>query len=362
MKNCTEDVIEKGEVVESMNAQPIASSTSQRGQYKEATTANELHGNSTSKLRLHVWYLEKRRVKQAFKVRPDPTVQKYSEGYPYLTALLNFEENFMIYRRFGILQARNLLYKQHELSRLEAELARLDILDQKFSPSVHRSRDNVDPEDTARQELHSKIEQTFKEYAELLIIARDLAYFNPPPEYSYRNIKDYFDKTNPVAVEDAHIYHKEDLVTLKPGREHSWLDSMVERILHTLTKKPSKLNKPIYEIRDFSSSARQHGTTLFSKNRIEITVSIIIMLTILALLVCPIYILSKLTGSTEAQAADGTLVSRTIPITIVILGVFTALFSTVLSLFTRAKRHEILASAAAYCAVLVVYIGNLGQK
>lgn len=36
----------------------------------------------------------------------------------------------------------------------------------------------------------------------------------------------------PVYDEDAEfIDHKEDLVTLRPGREHAWLDASVERVL-----------------------------------------------------------------------------------------------------------------------------------
>jgi hypothetical protein len=36
----------------------------------------------------------------------------------------------------------------------------------------------------------------------------------------------------PVYDEDAEfIDHKEDLVTLRPGREHAWLDASVEKVL-----------------------------------------------------------------------------------------------------------------------------------
>jgi hypothetical protein len=45
---------------------------------------------------------------------------------------------------------------------------------------------------------------------------------------------------------------------------------------------------------------------------------------------------------------------------ILLLLVFTLAFSAVLSLFTKARRHEILAAAAAYYAVLVVVLGNVG--
>lgn len=31
--------------------------------------------------------------------------------------------------------------------------------------------------------------------------------------------------------ESGFIYEKEDLITLRPGREHAWLDGLIERIL-----------------------------------------------------------------------------------------------------------------------------------
>ena len=44
-----------------------------------------------------------------------------------------------------------------------------------------------------------------------------------------------------------------------------------------------------------------------------------------------------------------------------ILVVFTLLFSAAMSLLTKAKRHELFAASAAYCAVLVVFISNFGS-
>jgi len=42
--------------------------------------------------------------------------------------------------------------------------------------------------------------------------------------------------------------------------------------------------------------------------------------------------------------------------------IFALAFATVVSLFTSARRQEVFAATAAYCAVLVVFIGNLQQK
>jgi hypothetical protein len=98
------------------------------------------------------------------------------------------------------------------------------------------------------------------------------------------------------------------------------------------------------------AKADQH-TILYSKNRIDALVTTIITLMILFLLIIPIYVLWHLENGRASASA----------VTIGVLLVFTLMFSAVLSLFTRARRHEILGAAAAYCAVLVVFLSNVGQ-
>lgn len=78
----------------------------------------------------------------------------------------------------------------------------------------------------------------------------------------------------------------------------------------------------------------------------------IITATILVLLVVPVYLLYHLTNEGKSSLDSTATCMGT-------LLVFTLAFSAVLSFFTRAQRHEILAAAAAYCAVLVVFLGNV---
>lgn len=89
----------------------------------------------------------------------------------------------------------------------------------------------------------------------------------------------------------------------------------------------------------------------YTPSRIAKLTNGILTIIILTLLVLPVYLLYHMVhdvGTTKAYTiCFGTLL------------VFTLAFSTALSLFTKAKRHEILAAAAAYCAVLVVFLGNV---
>lgn len=90
----------------------------------------------------------------------------------------------------------------------------------------------------------------------------------------------------------------------------------------------------------------------YTKRRIEYATNVIITITILGLLVAPIYVLYHLTNG-------ATINGHTTAICIGTLLIFTLAFSAVALFFTRAKRHEILAAAATYCAVLVVFFSNI---
>lgn len=88
-----------------------------------------------------------------------------------LAAFLDSDDNFMIYRRFGYLQARLLLEKQEELRRLEEDLDILDSREQERWKDAH-ARDNPlktlknGKKDKAseRRVLIRKIEKKFRGY------------------------------------------------------------------------------------------------------------------------------------------------------------------------------------------------------
>jgi hypothetical protein len=84
----------------------------------------------------------------------------------------------------------------------------------------------------------------------------------------------------------------------------------------------------------------------FTRERIDLCASFVITAMIVALLIVPIYLLYNM-----VKDKQGILDAHSTGICIGILLVCTLLFSAVLSLFTRAKRHEILGAAAAYVSL-----------
>lgn len=85
--------------------------------------------------------------------------------------------------------------------------------------------------------------------ANLLCTAQNLTNMNHPSKADYRSVVNYLNNVKPIQkTERSFIQHKEDLVTLRPGREHAWLDGVIERILRIFHCKLVEVGQfcPIY--------------------------------------------------------------------------------------------------------------------
>lgn len=139
-----------------------------------------------------------------------------------------------------------------------------------------------------------------------------------------------------------------------------------------------------------ASKTTDKNIRYFTRGRINAFVTLLTIIIILSLLVVPIQLLYHMTTTLHTKNSN--------IIYIGILLISTLIFSAVLSLFTKAKRHEILAASAgwvcilcilrssfsfgqrmgeirisdayinllllefSYCAVLVVFVGNVGNS
>ncbi|KAN0110989.1 hypothetical protein V8E51_007376 [Hyaloscypha variabilis] len=285
-------------------------------------------------------------------------LERCEDGYPYLATFMDSDENFMIYRRFGFIHARLLLQKQDELRIMEEELDRMDQQDLTSNARAIQCRmEDIERQDNQpgakRQALLARLEETVLRYDELLLNAQHLAAANRPPERDYNSVANFIRHKKPLMQgDDDFIYNKEDLITLRPGRESAWLDSTVERLLKLF---PRSAVKFVFCSKETAAKTKDEDLFLPTKARVDRLVSCIIMIMVLALLVVPVYALYHVSSSFSRMNAN-----TSNAICMGILLVATLLFSGALALFTKAKRHELLGAAAAYCALLVVFIANIG--
>lgn len=307
------------------------------------------------------WY---QRLAPTKKPKPSPKtfirkLEDHPKGYPRQAAYADSDESFMIYRRFGYIHARLLMHRQDELRELEDTLSEMDKKDAKDPDpdrrACLRSRD-LDEENRElpgrdRVALLDRIEEKTLRYGQLLQQAQNLVAMNKPPMRDQLSLRNYIEgRQCLVESEAAFAYHKEDLVSLRPGRDHSFVDAFVERMLRTFH---CRLFQMIFCSEETASKSTDPSNRYFTRGRINVFVTMIITFIILLLLVVPIWLLYHLSVTLDTNRSN-----------IVCMGVLlvaTLAFSAVLSLFTKARRHEILAASAGYCAVLVVFVGNLGD-
>ena len=66
----------------------------------------------------------------------------------------------------------------------------------------------------------------------ILLQAQQLVAFNKPAARDLVSVVNYIDAEQPLCGPDRRfVFEKDDLVTLRPGREHAWLDALVEKAL-----------------------------------------------------------------------------------------------------------------------------------
>ena len=194
-----------------------------------------------------------------------------------------------------------------------------------------------------------------------------------PSRRDCRSVRNYLESDGGQiwAWDRQYVYEKEDLVTLKHAQEYAWLDGVVERVLRKFRCRmlevrilisvsisqcayklieikfifcsKVRINNPrsrsplINEIQETKQKTDDTIVRYYSKERISSLVTLLIAIFVLILLIVPVWVLwrSLIQGSIESN-----------PSTVILLVVFTLLFSTGLCVFTKAKRQEVLAASA----------------
>ncbi|KAI4943807.1 hypothetical protein J4E86_009772 [Alternaria arbusti] len=258
-------------------------------------------------------------------------LQEYPTGYPLQAAFQSSESSWSIYRGFSYLHARVILDLQDELRCLEEDLEEVD-LENEGEDRLRSRKDDlrfakdqgiVSPRASLLEKIRSKLR---------------------PSNRDYRSFRTWFWNKKPLSyeLEEQFIKRKEDLVSLRHGREWSGFDGLIE----------SCIQRRVFATKELRDKTNDEHVHYYSQSRIKKLVGLIITLIIFILLVLPVVAMYKLTSVGDRNSTFDA---------VGILVVFTLLFSAAMSLLTKAKRHELFAASAAYCAVLVVFISNFSN-
>jgi hypothetical protein len=96
-------------------------------------------------------------------------VENYPQGWPQLAALQNSNDNFAIFRRFGLVHCRVLLHLQAEIELLEHKLSDLDQADAKDGSSTSwrlRTAEYKENWDPAQKDILKQLQDKLQVYGE----------------------------------------------------------------------------------------------------------------------------------------------------------------------------------------------------
>lgn len=264
---------------------------------------------------------------------------------------MNSDENFLICRQYGVLHNRVLLYRQDELRELEAELLAHDKHCLQNDPAQLSCRAREDRASPERRDLINRIDDKLREYNDIVQRTRAFATLQKATQRNYNSVRNWVDNQGPLEQEEASTFYRDrDFVAVVDAKEGSWFDGRVETAL-------SKFGGPMSRVSDcnYSFSSRYKSLTmsfqrlfitkrdrestanklvrLYSKERIDIFSRLIITFLAVVLLMAPVIALFGLNKNGYIK--------------ILVIFLFTMAFSVALSLFTKAKRHEVFAATAA---------------
>ncbi|KAI6798788.1 hypothetical protein KC332_g7252 [Hortaea werneckii] len=295
-------------------------------------------------------------------------------GYSQVATFQCSDPNFLQYRGFKYLHSRLLSHMQYEIQQLEDELDRLDDWDRIHGDREKRlvclendvlyQRCDQFPEEfqlefeRPRPEVFAELKRKLLEYDELVQKTREITLLQRPSTKDYRSVRSWFANHAPlVHGEVQYLKHREDIITLRPGRECAGFDGFVERMLHVLDAGLCRLGCPIIR-KLFITQELQEKTTdarlqYYAPARVDKLVGFIITGVIFMLLILPVVALYELSNVGRRESPFEA---------IGILIIFTLLFAAAMSALTKATRQELFAASAAYCAVLVVFISNFSTQ
>ncbi|OCT49643.1 hypothetical protein CLCR_07483 [Cladophialophora carrionii] len=157
-------------------------------------------------------------------------------GWPRIAAFVDSDSTFRIYRRFGFLRTRLLLYHQDILAEMEAKLDWLD-RDDARSPETQRYLSSRREDDlrqgSPRRALFQDIESQLEIYDSLLKRSAQIYQLEEAPTKHRQAVVNHIWSDGTIKERDReYILHADDLVYLNADTEASWVHWFVGYLLY----------------------------------------------------------------------------------------------------------------------------------
>ncbi|KAI0185565.1 hypothetical protein EV127DRAFT_441135 [Xylaria flabelliformis] len=257
-------------------------------------------------------------------------------GYKRYAEFISSDGDLLIFRRFGILNARVGLFLQDKISMLEQKLANLDReFSRRDADPINNGTLRDDMEE--RETLLNEISYGLDRYNRFLAQQSQLREYVRAPLRDIKSLRTWHANHQNRAIdeeEQRYLENQQDLIRLKSIDKtplRNWIDNSLALRTLSIWKKQSRA-VPDYEAKNVS---------YYSNTSMDAFASGMIVFIGASLLITPIWIL---------QAIEN------LQIKLAVITAFVLVFLLVLSFVMVSKPFEALGATAAYAAVLMVFI------
>ncbi|KAF2498495.1 hypothetical protein BU16DRAFT_558551 [Lophium mytilinum] len=273
-------------------------------------------------------------------------LQNAPPGYPRLAAFISMDKEHAIFRKFQMLNCRNLIYLQSEVTSLETQLLRVDETLEKSSVDDLRSWPafGSDPE---RLRLVERISNALEKYNNALIQYQQVLHMQSPTPSSISGLQRWLQETDPIIdnasdylekrIPEGDIKHRKvypetmDLVSLDQN-----VDSKLGKVLRSSLLKFLIFRDIIY-LKD-----GKNFIIFFPGKKVDKIVAAIAVFFAVILTVAAVVALSY-----EKRA----------PVRLGLIGMFTFLVASMMAL-SGARKSEVMMGTIGYVAILVVFVSS----
>ncbi|KAL8919010.1 MAG: hypothetical protein Q9172_005165 [Xanthocarpia lactea] len=268
------------------------------------------------------------------------SLDQYTVGYPKSQSTAD-----------GRPDNRLLLYLQDELAELEYKLDKLDkatFSDDEDIKLSSRRDDWIAP--SKRRDLVRQIAQKLEEYDEHLLRYQKVQAIRRPTIRNQASLYNFVQNTQSL-IEPEYRWIREgmDLAAVAREEEHGWFNGFLEDNLNRISRKATQF---VFRTKEQKIVTGHENVSLFDPHRLDILLRVVLTILAAILLLVPVLILFTL------QPTNADEVRRKGKYQVLTIFLFTMIFSASCSVFTKARRQEVFTATAAYCAVLVVFLGN----
>ncbi|USP80435.1 uncharacterized protein yc1106_07709 [Curvularia clavata] len=156
-------------------------------------------------------------------------VEDRRNGYPRLAAFINSDLDFVVFRRFGHLHVRYLLFLQDEIAEMEQKLHTLDMIEPcSFNLNTRRHDGNQE-----RCRILKTLGEKLFDYDKLLEMYYKHVERGPSDPKNVQSVANWMQGNKPLTAEESTFLNSwDDLVSPSEHADHGGLNVLLKRLSH----------------------------------------------------------------------------------------------------------------------------------